>query len=71
MPKYVKSEDNFDEELDETIQDIVVSKPIYDVDSLQGDELADTSVFHEDDRAVMFDNFEECFLFKDDIDYEP
>ena len=70
FPKYDKSEDNFDEELVETIQKIVVSKPIYDDDSLQGDKLADIVVFHKDDRVAMFFNLEEFLLFKDEIDYE-
>ena len=26
--------------------------------------------FHEDDKAVMFDNLEDCFLFKNDLDHE-
>jgi len=47
-----------------------VSKPIYDDDFLQGDQLTDIVFFHEDDRVVMFDNLEECFLFKNDLDYE-
>ena len=70
FPKYNKSEDNFDEEIDEAIQEIVESKPIYDDDSLQEDQLADIFFFHEDDRALMFDNLEEFFLFKNDLDYE-
>lgn len=59
FPKYNKYEDNFDEELHETIQEIVVSEPIYDNDSLQGDQLADIVVFHEDVKTVMFVNLEE------------
>lgn len=47
-----------------------MSKTIYDDDSLQGDQLANIFVFHENYRAVMFDNPEECLLFKDDLDYE-
>ena len=26
--------------------------------------------FHEDDKAVRFDNLEYCFLFKNDLDHE-
>jgi len=33
------------------------------------DQLTDISFFHEDDRIVMFDNLEECFMFKNDINY--
>jgi hypothetical protein len=57
-------------ETDETIQEVVVSKPICDVDFLQGDQLTRIVFFHEEDRADMFNNLEECFLFKDDLDYE-
>ena len=47
-----------------------MSKPICDVDFLQGYQLTWTVFFHEEDRANMFNNIEECFLFKDDLDYE-
>ena len=56
-------------ETDETIQEFVVSKPICDDDFLQGYHLTETVVFHEEDRAVMFENIEEYFMFKDDLDY--
>ena len=53
-----------------------MSKPICDDYFLQGDWLTETVVFHEEDRAFMFDNLDECFMFKDDLDceleeYEP
>lgn len=48
-----------------------MSKPICDVDFLQGDQLIGTIFFHEEDRGDMFNNIEECVLFKDDLDYEP
>ena len=57
-------------ETDETIQEVVVSKPIFYDDFLQGDQLTRTVFFHEEDRAIMFNNIEEFFLFKDDLDYE-
>lgn len=34
------------------------------------DQLTNIVFFHEDHRAIMFDNLEECFMFKDDLDYE-
>lgn len=55
-------------ETDETIQEVVVSKAICDVDFLQGDQLTGTVFFHEEDRADMFNDIEECVLFKDDLD---
>ena len=45
-------------------------KPICDVDFLQGDQLTKTIFFHEKDSADLFNNLEECVLFKDDLDYE-
>ena len=57
-------------ETDETIQEVVVSNPICDDDFLQGDQLRGIVFFNEEDRVVMFNNLEECFLFKDDLDYE-
>ena len=56
-------------ETDETIQEFAVSNPICDDVFLQGDQLINIFVFHEEDRDVMFDNPKEFFLFKDDIDY--
>ena len=50
--------------------EVVVSKPICDDDFLQRDQLTETIVFHEDDRDVMFNNIEEFFLFKDDLEFE-
>ena len=47
-----------------------VSKPIYDDDFLPEDYLVDTVLFHEEDRAVMFNNLEECLLFEDALDYD-
>ena len=47
-----------------------MSKKICDGDFLQGDQLTETVVFHEEDRAIMFDNLKERFLFKDDLEYE-
>ena len=57
-------------EIDETIHEVVVSKPNCDVNFLQGDKLERIVFFHEEYRADMFNNLEECFLFKDDLDYE-
>ena len=34
------------------------------------DYQTDNILFHEDDKAVMFDNLEDCFLFKNDLDHE-
>ena len=34
------------------------------------DKQIDNIFFHEDDKAVMFDKFEDCFLFKNDLDHE-
>ena len=34
------------------------------------DQRIDIVFFHEGDRAVMFDNLEECFPFKNDLDYK-
>jgi len=34
------------------------------------DQQKDNIFFHEDDKAVMFDNLEDCFLFKNDLDHE-
>lgn len=34
------------------------------------DQKIDIIFFHEDDRVVMFDNPEECFVFKNELDYE-
>ena len=47
-----------------------MSKPICDDDFLQRDQLTWNIFFHEEDKAVMFNNLEECFMFKDDLDYE-
>ena len=33
-------------------------------------EQTDNISFHEDDKAIMFDNIEDCFLFKNDLDHE-
>ena len=44
--------------------------PICDVNFLTGDQQVGTVFFHEEDRVGMFNNIEECFLFKDDLDYE-
>jgi hypothetical protein len=52
----------------ETIQE--VSEPIYDDDSLPGDQLVDSVLFHEKDVAVMFNNPEECLVFKNDLDFD-
>lgn len=57
-------------ETNETIHEFVLSKPICDVDFLQGDQLTKTIFFHEKDMAHLFNNLEECVLFKDDLDYE-
>jgi len=37
-----------------------VTEPIYDDDFLPKDQLINTALFHEEDRAVMFKNPEEC-----------
>ena len=34
------------------------------------DQQTDNIFFHKDDKAVMFDNLEDCFLFKNDLDHE-
>ena len=34
------------------------------------DKRTDNIFFHEDDKAIMFDNLEDCFLFKNDLDHE-
>lgn len=34
------------------------------------DQQTDNIFFHEYDNAVMFDNLEDCFLFKNDLDHE-
>ena len=34
------------------------------------EQQTDNILFHEDDKAVMFDNLEDCFLFKNDLDHE-
>ena len=34
------------------------------------DQQTDNIFFHEDDEAVMFDDLEDCFLFKNDLDHE-
>jgi hypothetical protein len=47
-----------------------VSKPIYDDDFLLEDHLVDIVLFHEEDRAVMFNNLEEFLLLKDALDYD-
>ena len=47
-----------------------VSKPIYDDDFLLEDHLVDIVLFHEEDRAVMFNNLEEFLLFEDALDYD-
>ena len=47
-----------------------MSKPICDDDFLQRDQLKETIVFHEEDKTIIFDNIEECFMFKYDLDYE-
>ena len=57
-------------ETNETIQEVVMSKPICDVDFLQGDQLTGIVFFHEEDRVGMFNDIEECVLFKDDLDCE-
>ena len=57
-------------ETHETIEEVVVSKPICDVYFVQGDQLTRTIFFHEEDTAHMFDNLEERVMFKDDLDYK-
>ena len=57
-------------ETDEAIQEVVVSKPICDDDFLQGGQLTDIVLFREEDRVVMFNNLEKCFMFKHDLEYE-
>jgi hypothetical protein len=47
-----------------------VSKPIYDDDFLSGDHLVDIVLFHEEDRAFMFNKLEECLMFEDALDYD-
>jgi hypothetical protein len=47
-----------------------VSKPICDDDFRPEDHLVDTVLFHEEDRVVMFNNLEECLLFKDALEYD-
>lgn len=61
---------NDNHETNETIHEFVMSKPICDVDFLQGDQLTKIVLFHEKDRASLFNNLEECVFFKDDLDYE-
>ena len=34
------------------------------------DQQTDNIFFHEDDKAVMFDDLEDCFLFKNDLHHE-
>ena len=34
------------------------------------DQQTDNIFFHEDDKAVMFDDLEDCFLFKNDLDHK-
>jgi len=34
------------------------------------DQQTNNIFFHKDDKAVMFDNLEDCFLFKNDLDHE-
>ena len=34
------------------------------------DQQTNNIFFHKDDKAVMFDNLEDCFLFKCDLDHE-
>ena len=34
------------------------------------DQQTDNIFFHKDDKAVTFDNLEDCFLFKNDLDHE-
>jgi hypothetical protein len=48
----------------ETVQEVVVSKPICDDDFLQGDQQTRIVFFHEEDRANMFNNLEECVCSK-------
>ena len=34
------------------------------------DQLTYIAFFHEDDRAILFDNLEEFFLLKNELDYK-
>ena len=45
-----------------------MSKAICDDDFLQRDQLTGTIFFHEDYKVVMFNNLEEFFMFKYDLD---
>jgi len=54
--------------VDETIQEI--SEPICDEDFLPSNQLIDTVLFHNKDRAVTFNEIEGCLLFKDDLNHE-
>lgn len=47
-----------------------MTKPISNVYFLQGDQLIETVLFNEEYKVGMFNNLEECFLFKDDLDYD-
>jgi hypothetical protein len=52
----------------ETIQE--ASEPIYDDDSLPGDQLENFVWFHEKDVAVMFNHTEEFLVFENDLDFD-
>ena len=47
-----------------------VSEPIYDDDSLLGDQLVDSVLFHEKYVSFMFNNPEECLVFENDLDFD-
>ena len=50
---------NDSHETDETIHEVFVTKPISDIDFLQGGQLTKNVFFHEKDNADLLNNLEE------------